>query len=106
MHQLGLMQIVRVALVFVAAALVATQFFSLVGASGASQAEASPAEEERVSNAWPTIALVQAVPLGAVFFDGAAPTGDLTTGALEPVRADRSLTTAAAPATAPASLTR
>ncbi|MEL6768165.1 MAG: hypothetical protein AAFP17_13365 [Pseudomonadota bacterium] len=79
------MQIVRVALVFVAAALIATQFFSLVASGGTGRAEAAPPASSTSTGAWPTLALTLAadLPLGVVYFDGAATRGDATTGALE-----------------------
>ncbi|MEL6482793.1 MAG: hypothetical protein AAFQ75_15195 [Pseudomonadota bacterium] len=79
MHQLGLIQIVRVALVFVAVALIATQFFSIVASGGTGQAEAAPPAEFDM----PMLDLAAGLPLGVVYFDGADGRGGTTTGALE-----------------------
>ncbi|MEM9765967.1 MAG: hypothetical protein AAF968_26350 [Pseudomonadota bacterium] len=79
MHQLGLIQIVRAALVFVAAALIATQFFTIVASGGTGHAIAAPPLEM----GWPTLDLAADMSLGVVYFDGADSRGDATTGALE-----------------------
>ncbi|MEM7499781.1 MAG: hypothetical protein AAF371_17550 [Pseudomonadota bacterium] len=81
MHQLGLMRLVRIALVFVAAVLVAAQMFMIVAAETVAGTEAAP----HATNAWAAIRLDapgDLDALGVVWFDGAAPTGALTTGAL------------------------
>ncbi|MEM7528813.1 MAG: hypothetical protein AAF416_14240 [Pseudomonadota bacterium] len=81
MHQLGLLRIVRLALVFVAFVVAAAQVFSFVSTSSAADALAAPGLEDR----WPVVAAMPPVnALGVVMFDGAA-SGGLELGAAQPV---------------------
>ncbi|MEM6676606.1 MAG: hypothetical protein AAF675_01915 [Pseudomonadota bacterium] len=75
MHQLGLLRIVRFALVFIAAVLVAAQLYSFLG-SGDDQGSARAAPLDMMPATWldwPSLVWLDLERLGVVWFDGAAP---------------------------------